>query len=148
MKAKFIILILVIFFILLMRLNSVSRRSTIDFKSNYQGTEQRVIIDYSTSKIDVKKLDLKTSVLDYLASKGENIEIWDKIITGESNWRLDAKNPNSSARGLYQIIKGTGMSICGEGYLTNEFTQTDCAIKIKNVQGFTAWEVYKIYYGI
>ncbi|AUV60202.1 putative hydrolase [Lactobacillus phage Semele] len=34
---------------------------------------------------------------------------WDAIITRESNWQVDAANPSSTARGLFQqLYGGTG----------------------------------------
>ncbi len=84
-------------------------------------------------------------VLHYLESRGENVEIWDALIQGESSWNLYADNPNSAAHGLFQIMPLTASDYCDANYLESWLTQARCSIRIKNNQGFEAWEYYNLH---
>ncbi|AUV59935.1 transglycosylase [Lactobacillus phage Bacchae] len=52
----------------------------------------------------------KQAVLSQMQSRtGVPASTWDAIITRESNWQVDAANPSSTARGLFQqLYGGTG----------------------------------------
>src|SRR5690606_31121549 len=47
----------------------------------------------------------------------------DKLWTKESNWRVDADNPTSSAYGIPQALPGSKMSSAGADWRTNPATQ-------------------------
>ncbi|MGM7424273.1 ubiquitin-like domain-containing protein [Cellulosimicrobium sp. CpK407] len=47
----------------------------------------------------------------------------DKLWTKESNWRVDADNPSSSAYGIPQALPGSKMSSAGADWRTNPATQ-------------------------
>ncbi len=47
----------------------------------------------------------------------------DKLWTKESNWRVDAANPSSSAYGIPQALPGSKMSSAGADWRTNPVTQ-------------------------
>lgn len=49
----------------------------------------------------------KQAVLNQMQSRtGVSASTWDAIITRESNWQVDAANPSSTARGLFQLLYG------------------------------------------
>ena len=45
------------------------------------------------------------SIQEYAKSKVSDFASLDKLITKESNWRVGVENPNSSAKGLCQLLK-------------------------------------------
>lgn len=47
----------------------------------------------------------------------------DKLWTKESNWRVDADNPSSSAYGIPQALPGSKMASAGDDWRTNPATQ-------------------------
>ncbi|WP_435736889.1 ubiquitin-like domain-containing protein [Cellulosimicrobium sp. PMB13] len=47
----------------------------------------------------------------------------DKLWTKESNWRVDADNPSSSAYGIPQALPGSKMATAGDDWRTNPATQ-------------------------
>ncbi|MCB7137003.1 ubiquitin-like domain-containing protein [Cellulosimicrobium marinum] len=47
----------------------------------------------------------------------------DKLWTKESNWRVDADNPSSSAYGIPQALPGSKMASAGADWMTNPATQ-------------------------
>ena len=47
----------------------------------------------------------------------------DKLWTKESNWRVDADNPTSSAYGIPQALPGSKMASVGADWMTNPVTQ-------------------------
>ena len=53
-----------------------------------------------------------------------------RIAKAESNLVPTAKNPTSSASGLFQIIKGTWQAFECEGEVFNEDDNIECAMKI------------------
>lgn len=63
---------------------------------------------------------------------------------GKSGIGVDpkAKNPKSSARGMFQIIAGTWYNYDCVGDKYNFKDNTECAIKIMRKSGYTPWEVY------
>jgi hypothetical protein len=66
-----------------------------------------------------------------------------RIARLESNCDPSAKNPNSGATGLFQIMAGTtwGYADC-TGDIYNPLDNMECAVKIYRLQGFNAWAVY------
>lgn len=65
------------------------------------------------------------------------------IAKAESGLNPLAKNPKSSASGLFQVIAGTWYSYNCVGDKYDFKDSTNCAIKImKKDKGFSAWSVY------
>lgn len=63
---------------------------------------------------------------DWLAQAGISQDQWqcaDLLITKESNWRVDADNPTSSAYGIPQSLPGSKMASAGADWQTNPITQ-------------------------
>ena len=61
-----------------------------------------------------------------VAAKGwssEQFSCLDRLWTKESNWRVDADNPSSSAYGIPQALPGSKMSSFGADWRTNPVTQ-------------------------
>ena len=61
-----------------------------------------------------------------MADKGwssEQFSCLDKLWTKESNWRVHADNPTSSAYGIPQALPGSKMSSFGDDWKTNPVTQ-------------------------
>ncbi len=115
--------------------------SVMKLEDNYKRKVQ-MVIDY---EVDWYSLPFsKNNVLLYLRYKGEDVNTWSKVIEGESSWDLYAQNPNSAAYGLYQIMPLTAGDYCAANYLQTWVHSSDCAINIRNAQGWTAWEAYKL----
>ena len=55
-------------------------------------------------------------------------EYFDDLVTRESNWRVTAQNPNSSAKGLMQFLDSTWATVDCEKTLDG-YKQIDCGIK-------------------
>lgn len=64
------------------------------------------------------------------------------IAKAESNLKPRARNPHSTARGLFQIIASTWYNYDCIGDKYDFKDNTECAIKIMNRSGYTPWEVY------
>lgn len=61
------------------------------------------------------------------------------IVPRESGFNTNAKNPSSTASGLFQFLTGT---FYGYGCLGSPFTWTDsvaCAVKAYRISGFAPW---------
>lgn len=54
---------------------------------------------------------------------GSQFSCLDSLWTRESNWRVDADNPSSSAYGIPQALPGSKMSTAGADWATNPVTQ-------------------------
>ena len=93
-------------------------------KSSYTGSS----VTTSTGTLSDSE---KQAVLNQLQSRtGVSASTWNTIITRESNWQVDAANPSSSARGLFQLLYG------GEGDVQS---QIDNAVNLYKKQGTQAW---------
>lgn len=92
------------------------------------------------------------SVRDYIAYVARNEGVEPKfaqaIAKAESNFVHNAKNPLSSASGVFQFVNGTFKAYCIDKYsLTdtmadknNPFIQTNCAIyMLKEANGYKHW---------
>lgn len=91
----------------------------------------------STSPVDA----IKTLITKYSLEYGINSIVALNIARAESELNPLAKNKNSSASGLFQIIKGTYKHFkCGDFkdvFLPEE--NIKCAIKIMKTSGFHHW---------
>lgn len=66
-----------------------------------------------------------------------------RIARAESNFRADAKNPNSTATGIFQIIIGTWDSNRCEGERWDYQDNIRCAYKLYQRRGFQPWDASK-----
>lgn len=66
-----------------------------------------------------------------------------RIARAESNFREKAKNANSTASGVFQIIYGTWNSNNCQGNAFNFVNNIDCAWKIETARGFQPWNASK-----
>lgn len=87
--------------------------------------------------------------ITYIRCSGEKLGKSNKVITtmiriarAESNLRPRAKNANSTASGIFQIIYGTWNSNDCQGNAFNFVNNIDCAWKIQTARGFQPWEVW------
>ncbi len=65
--------------------------------------------------------------------------ILDKIIRCESGYNAAARNPTSSAKGLFQIIDGTWRAFQCEGNVLNAEDNYQCGLKIATQSGLHHW---------
>lgn len=66
-----------------------------------------------------------------------------RIASAESSFIPTASNPNSTALGLFQILKGTWNSYECTGMETNAVDNISCAKKIYQIEGTTPWNSSK-----
>lgn len=66
-----------------------------------------------------------------------------KIAMAESGFNPLAKNPHSTASGLFQILKGTWAAHKCTGDVFNPHDNIQCARKIYNDSGFSPWDASK-----
>ena len=79
-----------------------------------------------TQKVDAAQGDPKTIASALLGDYGWNgtqFDCLERLWTKESNWRVTADNPNSSAYGIPQALPGSKMSSAGPDWRTNPVTQ-------------------------
>jgi hypothetical protein len=98
---------------------------------------------------EVKAIELKRfcdDPISYIRCRGEDLEKTNqeimtmiRIAKAESTLNPNAKNKNSSASGLFQIIAGTWYSNDCVGDKWNYKDNTDCAWKIETLRGFQPW---------
>lgn len=67
-------------------------------------------------------------------------ELVKSIIQCESSWNPEARNPNSSAKGLMQIIDGTWEHFDCSGDVLNAYDNLACGMKILSTSGKHHWE--------
>jgi hypothetical protein len=70
-----------------------------------------------------------------------------RIAKAESSFIPTAKNPNSTATGLFQILKGTYIAYDCSGVATNPIDNINCARKIYNAEGTTPWNSSRSVWG-
>jgi hypothetical protein len=79
-----------------------------------------------TQKVDAAQGDPKTIAAALLGDYGwssSQFDCLDKLWTRESNWRVNADNPSSSAYGIPQALPGSKMASAGPNWQTNPVTQ-------------------------
>jgi hypothetical protein len=106
-------------------------------------------LDPVVSKQNEVKISCELGVPEYLecqAAKGiitwKEAEIMTAIAKAESQLNPKAKNRNSTASGIFQIIASTWYHYDCVGDKWDWKDNTNCAIKIMKRSGFTPWEVY------
>jgi hypothetical protein len=72
----------------------------------------------------------------------DQVEIMTAIAKAESGLRPRAKNPKSTASGVFQILAGTWYHYDCVGDKWDWKDNTKCAIKIMKKSGYKPWEVY------
>jgi hypothetical protein len=77
-----------------------------------------------------------------LGRDNNTIKTMIRIARYESNYNPKAKNKNSSASGVFQIIAGTWYSNDCVGDKWNYEDNIRCAYKIQGKRGFQPWEVW------
>jgi len=84
--------------------------------------------------------------INYIRHRGEelgqsNSDIMKmiRIARCESKFKADAKNPNSTAKGIYQFLNGTWKANCPNSDVLNFIDNIDCAWKVYQKQGDTPW---------
>lgn len=77
---------------------------------------------------------------------GTNYNVLDRIATCESNWRTNAKNPNSSASGVFQFLSST-WNKWGQGDVFNPYDNIRSAVKLFDAEGTTPWLASKKCWG-
>ncbi|MFY0408006.1 lytic transglycosylase domain-containing protein [Solicola sp. PLA-1-18] len=91
-------------------------------------TEAPVVTE--TSKVDTSDpKDLAKKLLGDFGWGEDQFSCLDDLWVGESNWRVDADNPTSSAYGIPQALPGNKMASEGADWATNPVTQIRWGLK-------------------
>ena len=72
---------------------------------------------------DADPRDIARALLAEFGFGQDQFGCLDSLWTRESNWRVDADNPNSSAYGIPQALPGSKMASAGADWATNPVTQ-------------------------
>ena len=108
-----------------------------------------------SKKEDISLIDRKISEKIFVYSKEYDVDVLLalNVACAESCTRTEegdiffnpkAKNPNSTASGVYQFIKGTWQSMC-EGDVLNEDDNIRCGVKVLSYKnGLMHWEASRI----
>jgi len=67
--------------------------------------------------------DIARALLPQFGFSSDQFGCLDSLWTGESDWRIDADNPTSSAYGIPQALPGSKMASAGPDWETNAATQ-------------------------
>ena len=94
----------------------------------------------------VKPQYVENYLLVYKAFKDTPVMI--AIADAESDFNASAKNPHSSASGLFQIIKGTWKAYECVGDPFNPTDNIECAKKIYEDSGTSPWNESKHVWGV
>ena len=109
------------------------------------------IIEISTISENVSLFDRKISEKIFAYSKEYNVDVLlalnvacaescTRTKKGDIFFNPRAKNPNSTASGIFQFIKATWDSMC-EGDVFNENDNIKCGVKVLSYKnGLTHWE--------
>lgn len=76
-----------------------------------------------------------------------NAPVMLRVAKAESSFIPTAKNPDSSATGIFQILIGTWRAYGCTGSRTNAADNISCARKIYDAQGTTPWDSSKYKWG-
>jgi hypothetical protein len=103
-------------------------------------------IEFKVEKVIAQDTRCDYDPITYIRCSGEklgksNQEIMTmiRIARAESNFRPRAKNPNSTASGIFQIIYGTWNSNNCQGNAFNFVDNINCAWEIQSHRGFQPW---------
>lgn len=111
--------------------------------------EPNRLIDYSSAEIELVEYHTKPQsrqeVRDFLVANGEgaNVDLWMCILDKESTFfTYDYGLHSTDFRGGSQIYIGTWNWMNCQGNILDYRDHLQCAFKIRDVQGFAAWETY------
>lgn len=124
--------------------------------SIYYSTDKNTSLKPVGRTINVKPKEVEAKeerhcgdAISYIRCSGEDLGKSNKTIMTmiriakkESNLNPRAKNPKSTASGVFQITAGTWYSNDCVGDKWNFKDNTDCAWKIQSKRGFQPWEVW------
>ena len=80
------------------------------------------------------------AIKDLIRQTFPNDPIMLNVAKAESGFNPNAKNPNSSAKGIFQIISGTWKHFECQGEPMNAEDNISCAKKVLEGQGLGAWQ--------
>lgn len=83
-----------------------------------------------------------TSIQDMVSSAFPDAPVMLRIARAESHLIPTAKNPHSTATGLFQVLNGTAKAY-GCGIQTDPEQSIECARKIYDAEGTTPWNSSK-----
>ena len=81
-------------------------------------------------------------IVKYSEEAGLSTSTMLKIARCESGFNPKAKNPTSTATGVYQVIIGTWKHFKCEGERTNAEDNIKCGMKIAKTSGLHHWECW------
>lgn len=113
------------------------------------GSQQDQFIDYSAQETVIIEYNIKPysrdEVIEYIASIGEsnNTNTWLRLMDAESNFcYYDYGLHSNEYVGCLQISQTTANWVGCDGDLLDYRRNLDCGVKVRNIQGWTAWETY------
>jgi len=108
-------------------------------------------IEVKAVEVTPVKVACDYDAITYIRCRGEQLGMSNQDITkmiriarAESNFNQYAKNPNSTAKGIYQFIDSTWRSNClKDGNVYDFKANIDCAWKVYQKQGDRPWNASK-----
>ena len=91
-------------------------------------------------KDDIIAISSPEAIVELIVATFPQDPIMLKVAKAESGLNPKAKNPNSSATGIFQILAGTWKHFACEGEPTNAEDNIVCAKKVLDGQGLGAWQ--------
>ena len=96
--------------------------------------------DTQSSPEAIVELVSVEDIKDLIRQTFPNDPIMLNVAKAESGFNPNAKNPNSSAKGIFQIISGTWKHFECQGEPMNAKNNISCAKKVLEGQGLGAWQ--------
>lgn len=97
-----------------------------------------VTAEIQTNEVFEIRLSVEQIITEEATAHNIDVPFALYLARNESNFNPLAKNPNSSATGVYQFITRTWMSLC-EGNREDARDNTRCAMKIISKGGISHW---------
>ena len=101
--------------------------------------EEATTIRYFREVIYVKEPTIEEKIVAKASSAGVDPQLATSIAWCESNYIPTAKNPNSTASGVFQFVEGTWGDYC-EGDVFDEDANIQCAIDLLSEGGEMHWK--------
>jgi flagellar biosynthesis GTPase FlhF len=92
-------------------------------KTEESSREERASRDAERKKLEGTPKEIAKNLLADHGWSESQFSCLDKLWTKESNWRVTADNPTSSAYGIAQALPGNRMAAYGKDWRTNPVTQ-------------------------
>ncbi|TDO45047.1 hypothetical protein EV643_114192 [Kribbella sp. VKM Ac-2527] len=92
-------------------------------KTNSDSRKERASRDAARKEMEGTPKEIAFNLLDNHGWKEDQFTCLDKLWTKESNWRVTADNPTSSAYGIAQALPGNRMASYGADWRTNPVVQ-------------------------